>query len=66
MARNRRPSFLKRQKEQKRVERAAEKRAARLMKRTDKAMEGDDNASELAEASPSLENGNDARPAEDP
>ena len=65
MARNRRPSYLKRQKEQKRVERAAEKREARRLRRTDRAMEVEDNSSPVAEGLPSVENANEPGPAED-
>ena len=52
MAGNKRPSFLKRQKEQKRLERAAEKREARVRKREARANGLDENgASEFAEES---------------
>jgi hypothetical protein len=58
LARNQRPSFLKRQKEQKRNERAAEKREARRLKRKARA----DGAALSPDAS---ENPDEIVPAED-
>jgi len=46
VAGNKRPSFLKRQKEQKRTARAAEKREARRIKKQGRVTDGDDPGTE--------------------